>query len=87
MKITMGYMELAYSLGLAIGPIVASIIYYYFGYIAPFFLVGACMLTCMYFVENLKISEEVNENTSFFEILFNKVYILLFILSYTFLKK
>ena len=56
---TLGYIELSYSSGLAIGPIVGSMTYFYFGYYFPFFFVGFCMISCIYFVGNLEISEEV----------------------------
>lgn len=71
---TMGYMELAYSLGLTIGPLVASFLYYLNGYSFPFYICAFLMLICFVCISNLEISEEEGEDVNFASIIFNKVY-------------
>jgi len=72
----MGYMELGYSLGLTIGPVLASLFYHYFGYSIPFVFCGAIMLGCLFFIKILEIREDEYEEIEFFKILFNPVYII-----------
>lgn len=73
LKTTMGYMELAYSIGLTIGPLVASVLYHFRGYIFPFYVCGALTLLCIPFISYLDITEEAYEEPEFMNIMFNFV--------------
>ncbi len=73
LEMTMDYMEFGYSVGLTIGPLIASGLYYLKGYSLPFYICGFLALVCIPFISNLEILEEKNEETSFFSILLNFV--------------
>ena len=51
-------MELAWCLGIAVGPICASIFFYLGGYSLPFYVVGVSILICLPFINNLQLQEE-----------------------------
>ena len=70
----MGYMELGYSLGLTIGPVLASLLYHYFGYSCPFYFCGLLMLGCLPFIKLFEVEQDECEDIQFFQILFNKVF-------------
>ena len=72
-KSTMGYMELGYSLGLTIGPVLASLLYNYFGYSFPYYFCALLMLICLPFIKLLEVKQDECEEIQFFQILFNKV--------------
>jgi len=74
-KSTMGYMELGYSLGLTIGPLLASLLFHYFSYSFPFYFCGLMMLGCLPFIKSLEVEQEECEDIQFFQILFNKVFL------------
>ena len=58
-----GYIELADALGIAIGPLVASISYYYFkGFIAPFLICGIMETSGIFLVDCIGINENVEKN-------------------------
>ncbi len=69
----MGYMELAYSIGLTIGPLVASLLFYVQGYSFPFYVCGLMALVCLPFISKLDIIEESYEEPGFLNILSNLV--------------
>ncbi len=73
-KSTMGYMELSYSLGLTIGPVFASFLYYYFSYSFSFYLAGLLMLSCIPFIKILEVKQDEYEEIEFFKVLLNPVY-------------
>jgi MFS family permease len=73
LKITMGYMELAYSVGLTIGPLVASFLFYLRGYNFPFYVCSFLILLCIPFISKLEINEEEYEEPDFFGIIKNIV--------------
>ena len=75
LEVTMGYMELAYSLGLTIGPLIASFLFYLRGYSFPFYVFGLLALICIFFISNLEMSEEEEEesNYNFLQIIFSRV--------------
>lgn len=72
-KSTMGYMELGYSLGLTIGPVVASLFYHYYGYCFPFYFCGLLMFSCIPFIKILEVSQDECEEIEFFDVLLNPV--------------
>jgi len=72
-KSTMGYMELGYSLGLTLGPVLASLLYHYFGYCFPFYFCGVLMLGCIPFIKNLEVKQDECEEIEFFRVLLNPV--------------
>jgi DHA1 family multidrug resistance protein-like MFS transporter len=73
LKATMGFMELAYSLGLTVGPILASILFYFNGHSFPFYVCGFLTLLCLPFIEKLNIEEESYDDPNFLKILFDFV--------------
>lgn len=60
-KTTMGYMELAYSVGLTIGPVLAAVLYYFFSYSFPFYICGILTLNCIPFIGDLDIPDDEND--------------------------
>lgn len=69
----MGYMELGYSLGLTIGPVLASVLYHFFGYSFPFFFCGILILICIPFIKKLDVKQDECEEIDFFKVLLNPV--------------
>jgi MFS family permease len=92
----MGYMELGSSLGLTLGPVLASLLYHYFGYRYSFYICAIIILSCIPFFNYIKVEEEECEPIDFFKVLMNpvkiyfntynfiSVYIYLFILLFLF---
>lgn len=77
---SMGYMELGASVGLTIGPVLASFLYYINGYSFPFFVCGILMLGCIPFIKLLEVNEEEEcEDVEFFKVLLNPVKFIFFI--------
>ena len=65
---TLGYLEIAWSLGVSIGPVLASFLYHFGGFSLPFYTIGALFLIIIYFIHILNISDEVNdERPNFFK--------------------
>ena len=80
MKANIGYMELAYSVGLTIGPLVASFFYHFFGIGFPFFVCGLIMIGGFYFLRYLVIEEvKLEDSPNFFHVLTNFNILLTFI--------
>ena len=70
----LGFMELGCSIGVAIGPLFASIGYYLFGFEFPFFLAGIIEIIMASLICDLEIKERENENdnVSIIKIITNK---------------
>jgi len=77
-KTVMGYMELGFYLGFAVGPPLSSFLYHYFGYSFPFLFCSSLFVISLFFLNILnkqeedKIEEE-EEEIGFFGALFNRV--------------
>ncbi len=71
----MGYLELGFSIGLAIGPIGASIFYSLGGYSLPFFAFGAIMFICIPALSTIEITEASSEEEqpNFLYVMLDKV--------------
>ncbi len=69
LKATMGYMELAYSIGVTVGPIFGSFLYYINGYSFPFYISGFLSLITIIFIRYLSIDEEEHKHPEFLKIL------------------
>jgi len=73
----MGYIELGYSVGLSIGPLTASLLYYIGGYSLSFFFFGILMMlsliTLSYIEINDNIIDEDEELPNFLKLIFDKV--------------
>lgn len=79
-KANIGYLELAYSLGLSLGPLLGAIIYYFAGYSTPFYFVGVLILSGLLLIKKFEIIDEPSDNTiSFFRVLLNKDIIITFL--------
>ena len=80
----LGYLEIAWSLGISIGPVLASCLYHFGGFSLPFFIIGGLFFIVIYFIRILDISDEGNEeNINFlkslnFEMLTNLILLLFF---------
>ena len=89
LKTTIGLMELAWckyfyflkfilGIGIAVGPLCASIFYFIGGYMLPYVVCGVIILVCVPLLNNLNISEvEEGEVPSFLIALWNPVKIIL----------
>lgn len=66
---TLGYLEIAWSLGVSIGPILASCLYHFGGFSLPFYTIGILFFIVIYFIKILDISENKGgeESPSFFK--------------------
>lgn len=72
-KSNIGYLELAYSLGLSLGPLLGSIFYYLAGYLTPFVLASLIILSGLLLISKIEIIDEASDNSlNFFKLLFNK---------------
>lgn len=60
-KQNMGYLELAYSFGLSVGPLFGSFLYYISGYSLAFYTSGVMILLSFGFLSGVKINEEVTD--------------------------
>lgn len=68
----MGYLELAYSLGLSLGPLFGSFLYYLSGYSVAFYTSGFMILLSFGFVSGVKINEEIADTkVDFFKMIFH----------------
>lgn len=72
-KSAMGFLELSYSLGLTLGPVIASILYHFFGFSLTFLIIGFFILCCFSFVKKFDVNEIECEEINFFKIFFNPV--------------
>ena len=68
---TLGYLEVAWSLGVSIGPILASFLYHFGGFSLPFYTIGIFFLFIIYFIKILNISDNVSEESPNFFKSFN----------------
>ena len=68
---TLGYLEIAWSLGVSIGPVLASFLYHFGGFSLPFYIVGALFLIEIYYIHILNITDEINGETPNFFQFFN----------------
>ncbi len=73
LKSVMGYLELSYSLGLTIGPVIGYYLYNLNGYSTPFYFCGILMFICLFILRSVKIVEVCYDDPNFFEILLNFV--------------
>ena len=74
-----GYIEIGYAIGYAVGPIFGTFMKSYFGYQSPFYLLGFIKLIAIASVSQFKITNVESEDTSFFKILFNWKILLTFL--------
>ena len=79
-KVSLGYLEVAWSLGVAIGPLLGSFFYYLGGYSLPFYVLGLALFISVYLIHYLQLpiddNQHDNNNFSFINLLFNKDIIL-----------
>lgn len=68
---TLGYLEIAWSLGVSIGPVLASFLYHFGGFSLPFYTIGALFLIEIYYIHILNISDEISSETPNFFQFFN----------------
>ena len=54
-QLALGYLELVWSCGVALGPIISSFFYYLGGYSLPFYFVSVLLAVSVYFVRVLKV--------------------------------
>ena len=74
-KLSLGYLEVAWSIGVAIGPLLGSFFYYLGGYSLPFFILGLSLFISVFLIHylNLPIEDNNDENNfSFIQIMFKK---------------
>jgi len=55
----MGYIELGYSVGLSIGPLTASLLYYIGGYSLSFFFFGILMMLSLITLSYIEINDNI----------------------------
>ena len=84
-QLALGYMEVAWCIGLSGGPLCAAIFYKIGGYFLPFIVLGVILYVSVYFTEviseeKIEAEEEDKEEHSFMKLLFNVNIIL--VLSY-----
>ena len=68
---TLGYLEIAWSLGVSIGPVLASALYHFGGYSLTFYSIGLSFFIPIYFINILNISDEISEESPNFFKFFN----------------
>ena len=77
---SLGYLEVAWSLGVSTGPLLGSFFYYLGGYSLPFYVLGLSLFISVYLIHYLQLPIEDNyhedNNLSFIHLLFNKDIIL-----------
>ena len=61
-KVNITSMEIGWSLGKVVGPIIGSICFKFGGYIAPFIFLGIASYTSLLLVKNIKIEFEIGDN-------------------------
>jgi len=59
---SLGYIEMAWSLGVASGPFFGSFLYHFGGYSLPFWILGLLFFISIYMIKYLKINEHDNSN-------------------------
>ena len=64
---SLGYLEIAWSLGVSLGPVLASCLYHFGGFSLPFFIIGSFLLIDIYFIKNINISDKRSESINFFK--------------------
>lgn len=68
---TLGYLEIAWSLGVSIGPVLASCLYHFGGFSLPFYVCGSLFFIGIYFIKILNISDKSSETSPNFFKFFN----------------
>ena len=68
---TLGYLEIAWSLGVSIGPVLASCLYHFGGFSLPFYVIGAFFFIGIYFIKILNISDKSSGTSPNFFNFFN----------------
>ena len=68
---TLGYLEIAWSLGVSIGPALASFPYHFGGFSLPFYCIGSIYFFGIYYIKILNISDGGNEESPNFFKFFN----------------
>ena len=74
-KLSLGYLEVAWSIGVATGPLLGSFFYYLGGYSLPFFILGLSLFISVFLIHylNLPIEDNNEENNfSFIQLMFKK---------------
>ena len=74
-KLSLGYLEVAWSIGVATGPLLGSFFYYLGGYSLPFFILGLSLYISVFLIHYLSLPIEDNNdenNFSFIQIMFKK---------------
>ena len=61
-KINLTNMEIGWSLGKVVGPIIGAICFKFGGYIAPFILMGIALYTSVMLVKNIEIKIDINKD-------------------------
>ena len=65
---TLGYLEIAWSLGVSIGPVLASFLYHFGGFSLPFYTFGCLFIIGIYYIKILNISDKGSDsNPNFFK--------------------
>ena len=68
---TLGYLEIAWSLGVSIGPVLASALYHFGGYSLPFYVIGSLFFIAIYYIKIINISDEISDESPNFFKFFN----------------
>ena len=68
---TLGYLEIAWSLGVSIGPVLASFLYHFGGFSLPFYVSGCLFFIGIYYIKILDISDKGSESSPNFFKFFN----------------
>ncbi len=68
---TLGYLEIAWSLGVSIGPVLASCLYHIGGFPLPFFTIGCFFFVGIYFIKSINISDKGSDSSPNFFKFFN----------------
>lgn len=73
LKTSLGYLEVAWSLGVSVGPLIASVFYHCGGYSLPFYVLGCSLFISVYLIHYLRLpSAPPNDNSpSFIRALFD----------------
>lgn len=74
-KLSLGYLEVAWSIGVATGPLLGSFFYYLGGFSLPFFILGLSLFISVFLIHylNLPIEDNNEENNfSFIQLMFKK---------------
>ena len=68
---TLGYLEIAWSLGVSIGPVLASFLYHFGGFSLPFYFISVLFIIVIFYIHILNISDEISDETPNFFKFFN----------------